>query len=43
MTTRPPVADWTTDWDHLDPAGTVTWSEGTVRGPRQLPMLFGKT
>jgi cytochrome P450 len=26
----------------LDPAGHVTWSEGTVRGPRQLPMLFGK-
>ncbi len=26
----------------LDPAGEVTWSEGTVRGPRQLPMLFGK-
>jgi cytochrome P450 len=26
----------------LDPAGKVTWSEGTVRGPRQLPMLFGK-
>jgi cytochrome P450 len=26
----------------LDPAGTVTWSEGTVRGPRQLPILFGK-
>jgi cytochrome P450 len=25
----------------LDPAGEVTWSEGTVRGPRQLPMLFG--
>jgi cytochrome P450 len=25
----------------LDPAGKVTWSEGTVRGPRQLPMLFG--
>jgi cytochrome P450 len=24
----------------LDPAGHVTWSEGTVRGPRQLPMLF---
>jgi len=24
----------------LDPAGRVTWSEGTVRGPRQLPMLF---
>jgi cytochrome P450 len=24
----------------LDPAGTVTWSEGTVRGPRQLPLLF---
>jgi len=20
VTTRPPVADWTTDWDHLDPA-----------------------
>jgi len=26
----------------LDPAGEVTWSEGTVRGPRQLPVLFGK-
>jgi cytochrome P450 len=26
----------------LDSAGTVTWSEGTVRGPRQLPFLFGK-
>ena len=27
----------------LDPAGKVTWSEGTVRGPRQLPVLFGKS
>ena len=28
-------------WElQLDPAGQVTWSEGTVRGPRQLPMLF---
>jgi cytochrome P450 len=27
----------------LDPAGRVKWSEGTVRGPRQLPVLFGKT
>ena len=26
----------------LDPAGKVIWSEGTVRGPRQLPILFGK-
>jgi cytochrome P450 len=26
----------------LDPAGKVTFSEGTVRGPRQLPILFGK-
>jgi cytochrome P450 len=26
----------------LDPAGRVTWSEGTVRGPRRLPVLFGK-
>jgi cytochrome P450 len=26
----------------LDPAGRVTWSEGTVRGPRQLPLLFKK-
>jgi cytochrome P450 len=26
----------------LDPAGKVTWSEGTVRGPRQLPLLFKK-
>lgn len=24
----------------LDPAGKVTWSQGTVRGPRQLPILF---
>jgi cytochrome P450 len=24
----------------LDPEGEVTWSQGTVRGPRQLPMLF---
>ena len=26
----------------LGPAGQVKWSEGTVRGPRQLPLLFGK-
>jgi cytochrome P450 len=26
----------------LDPAGTVTWSQGTVRGPRQLPFLLGQ-
>jgi cytochrome P450 len=25
----------------LDPAAKVTWSEGTVRGPRRLPLLFG--
>jgi cytochrome P450 len=25
---------------HLDPAGKVIWSEGTVRGPRQLPLLL---
>ena len=25
----------------LDPAMTVTWSEGTVRGPRRLPLHFG--
>jgi cytochrome P450 len=25
----------------LDPAIPVTWSEGTVRGPRQLPFTFG--
>ena len=25
----------------LDPVAKVTWSEGTVRGPRKLPMLFG--
>ena len=25
----------------LDPGGVVKWSEGTVRGPRQLPLLFG--
>ena len=27
----------------LDPAGQVSWSQGTVRGPRQLPILFGKS
>src|SRR5664280_69974 len=26
----------------LDTAGQGKWSEGTVRGPRQLPVLFGK-
>jgi cytochrome P450 len=26
----------------LDPTGKVRWSAGTVRGPRQLPILFGK-
>ena len=25
----------------LDPAAKVTWSEGTVRGPRQLKVRFG--
>jgi len=25
----------------LDPKGDVRWSQGTVRGPRQLPLLFG--
>jgi len=26
----------------LSPGAKVTWSEGTVRGPRQLPVTFGK-
>jgi len=26
----------------LDPSKRVRWSEGTVRGPRQLPLLFGQ-
>ena len=26
----------------LDPSARVAWSEGTVRGPRQLPMLLGQ-
>jgi hypothetical protein len=26
----------------LDPSRAVAWSEGTVRGPRQLPILLGK-
>lgn len=26
----------------LDPAGRVAWSQGTVRGPRKMPILFGK-
>src|ERR1700726_604011 len=25
----------------LDPSRDVTWSEGTVRGPRTLPLIFG--
>jgi hypothetical protein len=25
----------------LEPTARVTWSEGTVRGPRQLPVVFG--
>jgi hypothetical protein len=25
----------------LDPSSPVKWSEGTVRGPRLLPILFG--
>jgi len=25
----------------LDPEGTARWSQGTVRGPRQLPMIIG--
>ena len=25
----------------LDPSAAVTWSEGTVRGPRRLPLLMG--
>jgi cytochrome P450 len=25
----------------LDPSSPVKWSEGTVRGPRRLPILFG--
>jgi cytochrome P450 len=25
----------------LDPDKPVTWSEGTVRGPRSLPVIFG--
>jgi hypothetical protein len=24
----------------LDPAAPVTWSKGTVRGPRELPLLL---
>jgi cytochrome P450 len=26
----------------LDPSKETTWSEGSLRGPRQLPLLFGK-
>jgi hypothetical protein len=25
----------------VDPNGTVTWSAGTIRGPRRLPIVFG--
>ena len=37
MTARPPVADWATDWDHLDPAWTIDpygiWDELRQRCP----------
>ncbi len=38
------IEEWLKRIPHfrLDPAGKVTWSEGTVRGPRQLPLLFGR-
>jgi cytochrome P450 len=38
------IEEWLKRIPHftLDPVGKVTWSEGTVRGPRQLPVLFGK-
>jgi len=38
------IQEWLKRIPHfrLNPAGKVTWSEGTVRGPRQLPVLFGK-
>jgi cytochrome P450 len=26
---------------HLDPQAPVTWSIGTVRGPRKLPLVLG--
>ena len=26
----------------LDPNAPVTWSQGTVRGPRRLPVLFAE-
>jgi cytochrome P450 len=26
---------------HLDPSVAMKWSQGTVRGPRRLPILFG--
>jgi hypothetical protein len=26
----------------LDPSNETKWSEGSLRGPRQLPLLFGK-
>ena len=26
-----------------DPAGKVSWSEGAVRGPPKLPILFGNS
>ncbi|HXB79520.1 MAG TPA: cytochrome P450 [Bradyrhizobium sp.] len=38
------IEEWLKRIPHfrLDPAGKVIWSEGTVRGPRLLPVLFGK-
>ncbi len=32
----PRIADF-----RLDPDAPVTWSEGTVRGPRRPPLLLG--
>jgi cytochrome P450 len=36
------IEEWLKRIPHfrLDPAGKVAWSEGTVRGPRRLPVLF---
>jgi cytochrome P450 len=43
MEIRVALAEWLARFPEfrLDPDSPVTWSKGTVRGPRQLPVLLG--
>ncbi len=43
MEIRVALGEWLSRFPefHLDPEAPVTWSVGTVRGPRRLPLLLG--